>query len=78
MASIIGGKGPWTMAQWQKTYGKIYKIQLVDTFSVVLSDPDTIARITRKTGAQCVVVEATFGCERSCYVCEEDGGRAAS
>lgn len=50
--AFIGPKGPWSFLQWTAEFGPLYKLQLVDAFVVVLTDPDTIARITKKTGAR--------------------------
>lgn len=47
----MGPKGPWAFIKWTETYGALYKLQFLDVFAVVLTDPDTIARITKKTGA---------------------------
>lgn len=46
---IMGPKGPFAFKAWHAAHGPLYKIQLLDSFAVVLSDPDTIARVTRRT-----------------------------
>lgn len=39
------------MLQWTERYGPLYKMMLIDSLAVVLTDPDAIRRITSKTGA---------------------------
>ena len=50
VADIAGPKGVWQMAAWANAYGPLYKMQFLDQFTLVLTDPDAIARITRRTG----------------------------
>lgn len=50
VSHIMGPKGPFTFGAWHAAHGPLYKLQLLDSFVVVLSDPDTIARVTRRTG----------------------------
>lgn len=50
VSEIMGDKGAWSMVKWTEAYGPIFKLQFLDAFTVVLTDPDTIARVTRKTG----------------------------
>jgi hypothetical protein len=45
----MGPKGPWTLVKWTKAFGPLFKIQFADYFGVVLTDPESIARVTRKT-----------------------------
>jgi hypothetical protein len=49
-AQLLGPKSPWNIANWVNAFGPVVKVQLMDEFGVVLTDPDTIARVTRKTG----------------------------
>ena len=49
---IMGSRGPWKLLEWTNTYGPIYKLQFLDIFTVVLTDPDTIAHITRTRGGR--------------------------
>lgn len=53
----MGPKGPFTFLKWAEEYGDIYKVQFMDSIAVVLTNPDTIASISRKTG-----VARTQGC----------------
>jgi hypothetical protein len=53
----MGPKGPFTFLKWAEEYGDIYKVQFTDSIAVVLTNPDTIASISRKTG-----VARTQGC----------------
>jgi hypothetical protein len=50
VTEIMGDKGPWAFVRWTEAYGPIFKLQFLDSFGVVLTDPNTIARVTRKTG----------------------------
>jgi hypothetical protein len=50
VTEIMGAKGPWAFVRWTEAYGPIFKLQFLDAFGVVLTDPDAIARVTRKTG----------------------------
>lgn len=47
---LMGPKGPFTFLKWADQYGDLYKVQFMNSFSVVLTNPDTVARITKKTG----------------------------
>jgi hypothetical protein len=38
------------MAEWSNKYGPLYKVHSMDECVLVCTDPDTIARITRRTG----------------------------
>jgi hypothetical protein len=38
------------MAEWSNKYGPLYKVHFMDECVLVCTDPDTIARITRRTG----------------------------
>lgn len=42
-------KAPWKSLEWVNTYGPIFKMQLLDMWSVVVTDPDTITSITKRT-----------------------------
>lgn len=48
---IFGPKGVWVLAEWGNAYGPLYKLHFLDEFVLCITDPDTIARITRRTGA---------------------------
>lgn len=50
VGQLMGPKGPFTFLKWAEEYGDIYKVQFMDSIAVVLTNPDTIARIARKTG----------------------------
>lgn len=45
----LGPKSIWTAVDWANTYGPIYKIQMLDMFCIVVTDPDSLATITRRT-----------------------------
>jgi hypothetical protein len=51
VSQLLGPKSPWNIANWVNMHGPVVKVQLLDDFGVVLTDPDSIACITRKTGA---------------------------
>lgn len=38
------------MAKWAEQYGPVVKLQFLELFTVMVTDPAIIARITRKTG----------------------------
>lgn len=49
-------KAPWKSLEWVNTYGPIFKMQLLifkmqllDMWSVVVTDPHTITSITKRT-----------------------------
>jgi hypothetical protein len=46
----MGPKGPFTFLKWAEEYGDIFRVQFMDTVAVVLTNPDAIARISKKTG----------------------------
>lgn len=50
MPDLLSPKGPWSFLDWSNKYGRIFKVQFANGLGVVLSDPSTILRITRKTG----------------------------
>jgi cytochrome P450 len=50
LAEVMGSRGPWSLSRLTATYGPIYKLQLLDTLQIVLTDPETISRVVRKTG----------------------------
>lgn len=45
------------MAQWAQQYGPLYKVHFLDECVLVCTDPESNARITRRTG-DCVVGRA--------------------
>lgn len=47
---MLGPKSYWKAAEWTNEYGSIYKLQFLDNWSVVVTDPDAIATITRRAG----------------------------
>lgn len=47
---MAGSKGVWRLSAFAAEYGPIYKLQMLDGVHVVLTDPDTCARVSRKTG----------------------------
>jgi cytochrome P450 len=47
---VMNSRGPWHISRLTATYGPIYKVQLMDTLQIVLTDPETISRVMRKTG----------------------------
>jgi hypothetical protein len=47
---LLGPKGIWSLVEWARTYGPVYKLQMLDGFAVVVTDPEAIARITKRTG----------------------------
>lgn len=54
VSELLGPKGPWVFADWVNKYGPVVKVQVLDSFAVILTDPGTIMRITRKTGVVAV------------------------
>lgn len=49
---MAGARGVWNIAAMAERYGPAYKLQLLQAVVVVLSDPQTISRVSRKTGEQ--------------------------
>lgn len=47
---LAGPNSPWVLLNWANTFGPLYKLQFMDYFTVVVTDPDTIASATHKTG----------------------------
>jgi cytochrome P450 len=47
---MAGAKGVWNIAGFAEQYGPLFKMQLLGSVVVVLSDPQTISRVARKTG----------------------------
>jgi hypothetical protein len=47
---MAGAKGVWNIAAMAEQYGPLFKLQLLTSVVVVLSDPQTISRVARKTG----------------------------
>lgn len=45
----MGAKGPWAFLKWANAYGPVFKMQFMDSFSIVLTDYESIMRVTRKT-----------------------------
>lgn len=39
------------MSEWANKYGPLYKVHFLDECVLVCTDPETTARITRRTGA---------------------------
>jgi cytochrome P450 len=52
VTDMMGAKGVWNIAAMAEKYGPLFKMQLMQSVVVVLSDPQTISRVARKTGAQ--------------------------
>jgi cytochrome P450 len=50
VTSMAGAKGVWNIAAFAEQYGPLFKMQLLGSVVVVLSDPQTISRVARKTG----------------------------
>jgi hypothetical protein len=48
---MYGPKGVWVMSEWANKYGPLYKVHFLDECVLVCTDPETNARITRRTGA---------------------------
>jgi hypothetical protein len=46
----MGPKGPFTFLKWAEEYGGIFRVQFMDSVGIVLTNPDAIARISKKTG----------------------------
>lgn len=58
-------KGPWALLKWVNDYGPIFKFAVAPYgVGVVLSDPDTIARVTRKTGSRLLANAVQYGLSR--------------
>jgi hypothetical protein len=49
---MAGAKGVWNIAAMAEQYGPLFKLQLLTSVVVVLTDPHTISRVARKTGEQ--------------------------
>jgi hypothetical protein len=47
---ILGPKNAWVFTTWANTYGSLYKLQVLDHFMLVLTDPASIIQLTRKGG----------------------------
>jgi hypothetical protein len=58
----MGPKGPFTFLKWAEEYGDIYKVQFMDSIAVVLTNPDAIASISRKTGVARVETDRPQEC----------------
>lgn len=57
---LLSPKGPWALLKWAHDYGPIFKVAFAPYgVGVVLSDPATIARVTRKTGTICYIAYRT-------------------
>jgi hypothetical protein len=57
----MGPKGPWTVLYWANAFGPVFKMQFMDSFAIVLTDHESIMRVTRKTsepGSHAVQVSA--------------------
>ncbi|KAF6250905.1 cytochrome P450 [Scenedesmus sp. NREL 46B-D3] len=50
VTDMAGARGVWNIAAMAERYGPVYKLQLLQAVVVVLSDPQTISRVSRKTG----------------------------
>lgn len=48
--SIMGAKGAWTLSAWASQYGPLFKIMFLNQSAAVLTDPDAIARLTKRAG----------------------------
>eukprot|EP00878_Enallax_costatus_P014325 GHUV01014984.1.p1 GENE.GHUV01014984.1~~GHUV01014984.1.p1 ORF type:complete len:220 (+),score=33.31 GHUV01014984.1:428-1087(+) len=44
------GVGPWKLTELVNEYGPVVKLHVLDKVTVVLTDPDTMGRVLRKTG----------------------------
>jgi hypothetical protein len=53
VTDMAGAKGVWNIAAMAEQYGPLFKLQLLTSVVVVLSDPQTISRVARKTGEAC-------------------------
>lgn len=51
VTDMAGARGVWNVAAMAEKYGPLFKLQLMGSVLVVLSDPQTISRVARKTGA---------------------------
>jgi hypothetical protein len=47
---ILRPKNAWVFTKWANTYGSLYKLQVLDHFMLVLTDPASIIQLTRKGG----------------------------
>jgi hypothetical protein len=45
----MGPKGPWTFLNWANAFGPVFKMQFMDSFAIVLTDYESIMKVTRKT-----------------------------
>lgn len=43
-------RGAWDVVAWANKYGPLFKVQFLNTTTVVLTDPDAVARLTKRTG----------------------------
>ncbi|WIA20759.1 hypothetical protein OEZ85_005126 [Tetradesmus obliquus] len=50
VTDMAGARGVWNVAAMAEKYGPLFKLQLMGSVLVVLSDPQTISRVARKTG----------------------------
>lgn len=65
MPELVGPKAPWVMLKWVNAYGPLFKMQFIDHLGVVLTDPDSIARVTRKSG---MCIQCTDGIRHCCML----------
>jgi len=60
---LAGPDAPWVLLNWANTFGPLYKLQFMDSFTVVITDPDTIASATHKTG-MLTLLQSHLGLDR--------------
>jgi hypothetical protein len=73
--ALLGPRNAWTVAAWVAQYGQLVLFQLLSVLVVLVSDPATIQRVTRTTGAWAAGAAEQLRCQQpAAAACEPANG----